>query len=128
MLRTIALALLLAVPALAAAVEPKFHAQLDAKIVVDGEATEMRAKLLGELGKPLSIHINDQADTKLECTFTAAPASPAQYVADIKITRNGKIISSPRLTSLYGQNCELQVSSGGKDEIRVSLNLQPRKS
>lgn len=128
MLRTIALALLLAVPALAAAVEPKFHAQLEAKIVVDGEATEMRAKLLGELGKPLSIHINDQANTKLECTFTAAPASPAQYVADIKITRNGKIISSPRLTSLYGQNCEVQVSSGGKDEIRLTLTLHPRKS
>ncbi|WP_254507605.1 hypothetical protein [Anatilimnocola floriformis] len=126
MLRIFTLALLLAIPTLAMAVEPKFNADVDAKIKAGGETTEMRAKLTGEMGKPLSIQINDETDTKIEATFTPVPAAPTQYKAEIRISRNGKVVSQPMLTSIYGRSCEVQVGAG-EDEIRLALTLSPRK-
>ena len=126
MLRLFTFALLLAVPAFAAAADTKFHADVDAKIKAGGETTEMRAKLAGEMGKPLAIQITDQADIKIEAAITPVPDEPQQFAATMKVTRNGKVVAMPKLTSIYGQSCELQVGSG-VDEIRVALTLVPRK-
>ena len=127
MLRSFLVALCLSIPSLAMAADAKFHVNVDAQITAGGETTEMQARLAGEMGKPLSIQINDQAEIKIEATFTPIAAAPDQYKAEVTITRNGKVVSQPTLISLYGESCGFQISSGKHDEIRLALSLNPRK-
>lgn len=103
------------------AAEPQLLVKLDAKVVDKGKAMAINTRMVSTSGQGMSVQVEDAHRTKFELTVTVLEGKP-QYVAEMQVTRDGRIVSTPKVISTLGTTAAVQVGEG-EDLIRIDLNV-----